>query len=72
MGQNPIVSKSAQRVYEVRPRVKINGRQFDSGALPFGRLWYVEPNAISNASDTPRFVVEHIALWFAFTMKRAT
>jgi hypothetical protein len=36
-------------VYHVRPRK--DGRGFDliSEALPFGRLWYGEPNAISNA-----------------------
>jgi len=36
-------------VYEIRPRK--DGRGFDliSDALPFGRLWYDEPNAISNA-----------------------
>jgi len=26
-----------------------------SDALPFGRLWYAEPNAISNALDYAKF-----------------
>ncbi len=26
-----------------------------SGALPFGRLWYSEPNAVSNAVDYAKF-----------------
>ena len=35
-------------VYEVRPR-KDRGVDLISDALPVGRLWYGEPNAISNA-----------------------
>jgi hypothetical protein len=33
-------------VYEVRPR----GVDLFSDVLPFGRLWYAEPNAIGNAT----------------------
>ena len=36
-------------VYEVRPRNDKRGVDLISDALPFGRLWYGEPNAISNA-----------------------
>src|SRR5881296_1358431 len=36
-------------VYEVRPRQDHRGVDLISDALPFGRLWYGEPNAISNA-----------------------
>jgi hypothetical protein len=36
-------------VYEVRPRKDHRGADLISGALPFGRLWYGEPNAVSNA-----------------------
>jgi len=36
-------------VYEVRPRKDHCGVDLISDALPFGRLWYGEPNAISNA-----------------------
>jgi len=36
-------------VYEVRPRTDHRGVELNSDALPLGRLWYGEPNAISNA-----------------------
>jgi hypothetical protein len=36
-------------VYEVCPRKDHRGFDLISDALPFGRLWYGEPNAISNA-----------------------
>ena len=36
-------------VYEVRPRSDKRGFDLISGALPFGRRWYGELNAISNA-----------------------
>ena len=36
-------------VYEVRPRKDKRGVDLVSDALPFGRLWYGEPNAVSNA-----------------------
>ena len=36
-------------VYEVRPRRDKRGVALISEALPFGRLWYAEPNAVSNA-----------------------
>jgi len=35
--------------YEVRPRKGHRGFDLISDALPFGRLWFGEPNAISNA-----------------------
>jgi hypothetical protein len=38
-------------VYEVRPRKDHRGVDLISDALPFGRLWYGEPNGISNAID---------------------
>jgi hypothetical protein len=34
-------------VYEVRPRKDHRGVDLISNALPFGRLWYGEPNAIA-------------------------
>jgi hypothetical protein len=42
--------QSTMHVYEVRPRK--DHRVFDliSNALPFGRLWHGEPNAVSNAT----------------------
>jgi len=36
-------------VYEVRPRKDKRGADLISDALPFGRLWYGEPNAVSHA-----------------------
>ena len=36
-------------VYEVRPRKDKRGVDLISDALPFGRLWYGERNAVSNA-----------------------
>ncbi len=42
-------------VYEVRPRSDKRGFDLISGALPFGRLWYGEPNAISNAIGCAKF-----------------
>jgi hypothetical protein len=40
---------NSQHVYEVRPRKDKRGVDLISDALPFGRLWYGEPNAASNA-----------------------
>ncbi len=42
-------------VYEVRPRSDKRGFDLVSDALPFGRLWYGEPNAISNAICYAKF-----------------
>ena len=35
----------------VRPRKDHRGVDLISDALPFGQLWYIEPNAVSNAVD---------------------
>jgi hypothetical protein len=40
-----------EHVYEVRTRKGHRGVDLISDALPFGRLWYGEPSAISNAID---------------------
>src|SRR5437667_5291982 len=42
-------------VYEVRRRKDFRGVDLISDALPFGRLWYGEPNTISNAIDYAKF-----------------
>jgi len=55
-------------VYEVRPRKDHRGVDLISEALPFGRLWYGEPDAISNAQSRSR---SHDAV-IRGTMKRAT
>ena len=41
-------------VYEVRPRKDHRGGGLISDALPFGRLWYGEPNAIGYAKHLSR------------------
>jgi hypothetical protein len=46
---------SSQYVYEVRPRRDKCGFDLISDALPFGRLWYGEPNAVSNAVGYAKF-----------------
>ena len=38
-------------VYEVRPRKDRRGVDLISDALPFGGLWYADPNATENAID---------------------
>ena len=40
---------SVMHVYEVRPRKDKRGVDLISDVLPFGRLWYGEPNAVTNA-----------------------
>ena len=42
-------------VYEIRPRKDKRGADLMSDALPFGRLWYGEPDAISNAIGYAKF-----------------
>ena len=44
-----------KHVYEVRPGKDKRGVDLISDALPFGRLWYGEPDAISNAINYARF-----------------
>ena len=41
--------RSETRLCRVRPRKDHRGVNLISDALPFGRLWYGEPNAVSNA-----------------------
>jgi hypothetical protein len=43
----PGAMTSSQHVYEVRPRKDHRGVDLVSDVLPFGRLWYAEPNAIN-------------------------
>ena len=40
----------------MRPRKDHRGFDLISDALPFGRLWYGDPNAISNAVGYAKFV----------------
>ena len=46
---------AATHSYEVRPRKDHRGFDLISDALPFGVLWYGEPNAISNAVGYAKF-----------------
>jgi hypothetical protein len=41
--------------YEVRPRKDHRGVNLISDALPFGRLWYDELDAITNAIGCAKF-----------------
>jgi hypothetical protein len=45
----------SQHVYEVRPRKDHRGVDLVSDALPFGRPWYGEPNAIGNSINYAKF-----------------
>jgi hypothetical protein len=42
-------------LYEARPRKDKRGADLISDALPFGRLWYGEPNAARNAIGYAKF-----------------
>ncbi len=42
-------------VYEIRPRADRRGFELISDALPFGQLWYAEPDAVSNAIGYAKF-----------------
>jgi hypothetical protein len=42
-------------VYKVRPRPDHRGVDLISDALPFGALWYGEPDAIANAIGYAKF-----------------
>src|SRR6266496_1231246 len=46
---------SSQHVYEVRPRKDHRGVNLIADALPFGALWYGEPDAIANAIGYAKF-----------------
>ena len=41
-------------IYEVRPRKDRRGVDLISDALPFGRLWYDQPDAIGYAKHRSR------------------
>ena len=42
-------------LYEIRARADKRGFDLINHALPFGRLWYGEPNAITNAIGYAKF-----------------
>ena len=45
----------SHHLYEIRPRSDKRGVDLISAVLPFGRLWYGEPNAVSNAIGYAKF-----------------
>jgi hypothetical protein len=50
-------------VYEVRPRKDHRGVDLISDVLPFGRLWYGEPNPVARTQlGTPRIAAAHMTL----------
>ena len=52
--------RDLKHTYEVRPRKDHRGVDLISDALPFGRLWYGEPNAIATRSATRSFAADHM------------
>jgi len=50
-----LMQRPSMHVYEVRSRKDKRGVDLISDALPFGRLWYGERNAASNAVDYAKF-----------------
>jgi hypothetical protein len=46
---------NSQHVYEVHPRKDHRGVNLISDALPFGRLWYAEPDAVASAISYAKF-----------------
>jgi len=52
--------RASPDVYEVQPRKDHRGVNLISDALSFGRLWYGEPDAVTNASTTQSFSAGHM------------
>jgi hypothetical protein len=46
---------SQRTLTKVRPRKDHRGVNLISDALPFGRLWYGDPNAVANAVGYAQF-----------------
>ena len=46
---------TSEHAYEVGPRPDHRSVDLISDALPFGQLWYAEPNGIGNAISYARF-----------------
>jgi hypothetical protein len=64
--------EAIKHLYEVRPRKDRRGVDLISDALPFGRLWYGEPNAISNAIGYAEHSSRSQTAGSAFMMPLAT
>ena len=54
--------QSTMHAYEVRPRKDHRGVDLISDALPFGRLWDGEPNAIGNAVAQRNQITRKLAI----------
>jgi len=48
-------AQCSTHLYKVRPRKDKRGADLISDALPFRRLWYSEPNAVTNAVGDAKF-----------------
>jgi hypothetical protein len=48
-------STTSIHIYEIRPRADKRDIDLISDALPFGRLWYGGPDAVSNAISYAKF-----------------
>jgi hypothetical protein len=55
MRQPPDQTIQPTHIYEIRPRSDKRGVDLISDALPFGRLWYGEADAITNAIGYAKF-----------------
>ena len=51
----PVSSTIPAHVYEVRLRKDKRGTDLISHVLPFGRLWYGDPNAVANTMGYAQF-----------------
>jgi hypothetical protein len=49
------MSVQSAHVYEVRPRKDKRGVDLIGDVLPFGRLWYGEPDVVNNAIGYAKF-----------------
>ena len=59
-------------LYEICPRKDKRGVDLISDVLPFGRLWYGEPNAVANAIGYAEHYSRSHGAVTAFTMTLAT
>ena len=50
-----LVNQCSSHLYEVLPPSDKRGVDLISDVLPFGRPWYAEPNAVSNAKVSKPF-----------------
>ena len=53
--ESPNPAMQPQHAYEIRPRSDHRGVDLISDALPFGALWYGNPDAIANAISYAKF-----------------